>query len=98
MPNDTRNPPQRRSGGGRAVASNRSHAKTAVVNERSRTMRAFRRQQTPCAGSLDHCKEGGHRSSSREYPELKPEDIRQALEYASALTNEEIGFFKSPAA
>jgi uncharacterized protein (DUF433 family) len=34
----------------------------------------------------------------REYPELKPEDIRQALEYASALTNEEIGFFKSPAA
>jgi len=36
--------------------------------------------------------------ASREYPELKPEDIRQALEYASALTNEEIGFFKSPAA
>jgi len=34
----------------------------------------------------------------REYPELEPEDIRQALQYASALTNEEIGFFKSPAA
>jgi hypothetical protein len=26
------------------------------------------------------------------------EDIRQALQYASALANEEIGFFKSPAA
>jgi len=34
----------------------------------------------------------------REYPELEPEDIRQALQYASALANEEIGFFKSPAA
>ncbi len=34
----------------------------------------------------------------REYPELGPEDIRQALQYASALANEEIGFFKSPAA
>lgn len=34
----------------------------------------------------------------REYPELKAEDIRQALQYASALANEEIGFFKSPAA
>jgi uncharacterized protein (DUF433 family) len=33
-----------------------------------------------------------------EYPELEPEDIRQALQYASALANEEIGFFKSPAA
>lgn len=34
----------------------------------------------------------------REYPELDAEDIRQALQYASALANEEIGFFKSPAA
>ena len=34
----------------------------------------------------------------REYPELEIEDIRQALQYAAALTNEEIGFFKSPAA
>jgi uncharacterized protein (DUF433 family) len=34
----------------------------------------------------------------REYPELETEDIRQALQYASALANEEIGFFKSPAA
>jgi uncharacterized protein (DUF433 family) len=34
----------------------------------------------------------------REYPELVAEDIRQALQYASALANEEIGFFKSPAA
>ena len=34
----------------------------------------------------------------REYPELESEDIRQALRYASALANEEIGFFKSPAA
>ena len=34
----------------------------------------------------------------REYPELATEDIRQALQYASALANEEIGFFKSPAA
>ena len=34
----------------------------------------------------------------REYPELLAEDIRQALQYASALANEEIGFFKSPAA
>lgn len=35
---------------------------------------------------------------AREYPELEAEDIRQALQYASALANEEIGFFKSPAA
>jgi uncharacterized protein (DUF433 family) len=35
---------------------------------------------------------------NREYPELESEDIRQALQYASALANEEIGFFKSPAA
>ena len=34
----------------------------------------------------------------REYPELGAEDIRQALQDASALANEEIGFFKSPAA
>ena len=34
----------------------------------------------------------------REYPELEAEDIRQALQYASALANEETGFFKSPAA
>jgi uncharacterized protein (DUF433 family) len=34
----------------------------------------------------------------REYPDLEPEDIRQSLQYASALANEEIGFFKSPAA
>jgi uncharacterized protein (DUF433 family) len=32
----------------------------------------------------------------REYPQLEAEDIRQALQYASALANEEIGFFKSP--
>jgi len=34
----------------------------------------------------------------REYPELEGEDIRQALQYASALANEEIVLFKSPAA
>jgi uncharacterized protein (DUF433 family) len=34
----------------------------------------------------------------REYPELAAEDVRQALQYASALANEEIGFFNSPAA
>ena len=34
----------------------------------------------------------------RGYPELEAEDIRQALQYASALANEEIGFFKTPAA
>ena len=34
----------------------------------------------------------------REYPELEAEEIRQALQYASALANEQIGFFKSPAA
>ena len=32
----------------------------------------------------------------REYPDLEGEDIRQSLQYASALANEEIGFFKSP--
>ena len=34
----------------------------------------------------------------REYPELESEDIRQALQYASALANEEIVFFTGPAA
>jgi uncharacterized protein (DUF433 family) len=34
----------------------------------------------------------------REYPDLEPEDIRQALQYASALTNDGIGFLKSPVA
>ena len=34
----------------------------------------------------------------REYPDLEREDIRQALEYASALANEEIHRFASPAA
>ena len=34
----------------------------------------------------------------REYPELEAEDMRQALQYASALANDEIVFFKSPAA
>jgi uncharacterized protein (DUF433 family) len=34
----------------------------------------------------------------REYPDLEEEDIRQPLQYASALANEEIGFFTSPAA
>jgi uncharacterized protein (DUF433 family) len=34
----------------------------------------------------------------REYPDLEPEDIQQALEYASALANEEIHQFQSPVA
>ena len=34
----------------------------------------------------------------REYPELVGDDIRQSLQYASALANDEIGFFKSPGA
>ena len=34
----------------------------------------------------------------REYRDLEGEDIRQSLQYASALANEEIGFFNSPAA
>jgi uncharacterized protein (DUF433 family) len=34
----------------------------------------------------------------REYPDLEREDIRQSLQYTSALANEQIGFFKSPAA
>jgi len=34
----------------------------------------------------------------REYPDLEKDDVRQSLQYASALANEEIGFFKTPAA
>jgi uncharacterized protein (DUF433 family) len=34
----------------------------------------------------------------REYPDHEREDIRQSLQYASALANEQIGFFKSLAA
>jgi uncharacterized protein (DUF433 family) len=34
----------------------------------------------------------------REYPDLEPEDVRQALTYASALANEEVHLFTSPAA
>jgi uncharacterized protein (DUF433 family) len=34
----------------------------------------------------------------REYPGLEREAVREALQYASALANEEIGFFKNPAA
>ena len=34
----------------------------------------------------------------REYPDLEPEDIRQALVYASALANEEVHLFTRPAA
>jgi uncharacterized protein (DUF433 family) len=34
----------------------------------------------------------------REYPDLEPDDIKQALSYASALANEEIHLFSSPAA
>jgi uncharacterized protein (DUF433 family) len=34
----------------------------------------------------------------REYPDLEPEDVRQALSYAAALANEEMHLFKSPAA
>jgi uncharacterized protein (DUF433 family) len=33
-----------------------------------------------------------------EYPDLEPDDVRQALAYASALANEEIRLFTSPAA
>jgi len=35
---------------------------------------------------------------TREYPDLESEDIRQALAYASALANDEIHLFTSPAA
>ena len=34
----------------------------------------------------------------REYPDLEPEDIREALVYASALANEKIYLFTRPAA
>jgi uncharacterized protein (DUF433 family) len=34
----------------------------------------------------------------REYPDLEPDDVRQALSYASALANEEVRLFKTPAA
>jgi uncharacterized protein (DUF433 family) len=34
----------------------------------------------------------------REYPELEAADVRHSLQYASSLANEEIGFFKTPAA
>ena len=32
----------------------------------------------------------------REYPDLEPEDVRQALSYASALANEEVHLVTSP--
>ena len=34
----------------------------------------------------------------REYPDLEPEDVREALSYAAALANEEVHPFASPAA
>lgn len=34
----------------------------------------------------------------QEYPDLEPEDIRQALAYASALANDEVHLFTTPAA
>jgi len=34
----------------------------------------------------------------REYPDLEPEDIREALAYASAFANEEVHLFTRPAA
>lgn len=34
----------------------------------------------------------------REYHDLQPEDIRQALSYAAALAGEEVHLFKNPAA
>ena len=34
----------------------------------------------------------------REYPDIEPDDVRQALSYASALANEELQLFTSPAA
>jgi uncharacterized protein (DUF433 family) len=34
----------------------------------------------------------------REYPELDAEDIQEALQYAAALANDQIVFFKNPAA
>jgi Protein of unknown function (DUF433) len=32
-----------------------------------------------------------------EYPDLEPDDVRQALSYASALANEEVHPFRRPA-
>jgi uncharacterized protein (DUF433 family) len=34
----------------------------------------------------------------RDYPDLEPDDVRQALSYASALANERVHVFTSPAA
>jgi uncharacterized protein (DUF433 family) len=34
----------------------------------------------------------------QEYPDLEPDDVREALSYASALANEEVHPFASPAA
>jgi uncharacterized protein (DUF433 family) len=34
----------------------------------------------------------------QEYPDLEPDHVRQALSYASALANEEVRLFTSPAA
>jgi uncharacterized protein (DUF433 family) len=34
----------------------------------------------------------------REYPDLEPDDIREALSYVSALASEEVHPFTSPAA
>ena len=34
----------------------------------------------------------------REYPDLQPDDVREALAYASALANEDVHLFKTPAA
>ena len=55
------------------------------------------------ANDRSACRQSGSERIStedviREYPELEAEDIRQSLQYASALANEEIGFFKIPAA
>lgn len=34
----------------------------------------------------------------RDYPDLEPEDVRQALAYAAALANEEVHLLTNPAA
>jgi uncharacterized protein (DUF433 family) len=34
----------------------------------------------------------------REYPDLQPDDVREALAYASALANEDVHLFTTPAA
>jgi uncharacterized protein (DUF433 family) len=34
----------------------------------------------------------------REYPDLQPDDVPQALTYASALANDEVHLFTTPAA